>query len=296
MVEVGALANENYVQSRPVTRSVASYGSSTSRNTSTSSYASSVGSSARPASRVAHTRSASVRSNAPRSARPTTSMGVRAEEPKKNGTDSQQSYAKKPNTTSKVPITRKPRKFYSVNDLGAAYAQPLPAAREVSICQALDKLDISAASANLSNTAQDPVDQDQDALFKVPARITQRNRQYVDKSGSPVREQHRDVPVVPKTPTSKDLIQQFARVDSSYKAALTPLASPSPNKPSFLTKQSNVHNFVAFDVDERLGTFESEVRAMKEMISNSINGQKSSESELAAEKQKGRSQNAPTAC
>ncbi|ETS76912.1 hypothetical protein PFICI_10786 [Pestalotiopsis fici W106-1] len=275
-------------QTRPVTRSVASYNSNTSRNTSTSSYASSVGPGARPPSRTAHARSASVRSTAARGNRPITSMGVRAEEPTKNGTDTQQPLAKKPSTNSKVPITsKKVRKYHSVSDMSTAYIQSLPAAREASICRALDTLNFSEGST-ASSTTQDPVDSSQETetpTFKVPASVKRRNRQRVDTFGSPVREQRRDIPVVPKTPTSKDLIQQFARVNSSYKA-VTPLMSPSPTKASFLTKGSNLHNFVAWDVDERLGTFESEVKAMKEMISNSINGRMSSENELAAEKQK----------
>ncbi|KAF3023111.1 kinesin-like nuclear fusion protein [Neopestalotiopsis sp. 37M] len=273
---------------RPVTRSVASYNSNTSRNTSTSSYASSIGPGARPPSRTAHARSASVRSTATRSNRSATSMGVRAEEPTKNGTKFQQPLAKKPNTSSKVPITsKKVRKYHSVNDMSIAYAQSLPPAREASICRALDTFSISEGSA-ISHTAQDPVDSRQKTpspIFKVPTSVARRNHLRVDTSASPVREVRRDIPVVPKTPTSKDLMQQFARVNSSYKT-VTPLMSPSPTKASFLTKGSNLHNFVAWDVDERLGTFESEVKAMKEMISNSINGRMSSESELAAEKQK----------
>ncbi|KAH6652338.1 P-loop containing nucleoside triphosphate hydrolase protein [Truncatella angustata] len=71
---------------RPGTRSVASYNSSATRNTTNSSYATSIGPGGRPPSRTTtHSRSASVRSAAPKNgARPVTSMGVRSPEQTKN--------------------------------------------------------------------------------------------------------------------------------------------------------------------------------------------------------------------
>ncbi|ORY71007.1 P-loop containing nucleoside triphosphate hydrolase protein [Pseudomassariella vexata] len=62
----------------PVPRTISSYGSSTSRQTSNSSYASSIGPSSRPSSRQA--RSASVRSGASKNGRPATSMAIREED------------------------------------------------------------------------------------------------------------------------------------------------------------------------------------------------------------------------
>lgn len=86
--------------------------------------------------------------------------------------------------------------------------------------------------------------------------------------------------MVPMTPMRKKIMMQLARTESSYKAVRTPLMSPSPIKSAFLTKESNLNNFVAWDVDERLGTFENEFKAMKEMINSSLNGQKSLEENM----------------
>jgi kinesin family protein C1 len=89
------------------------------------------------------------------------------------------------------------------------------------------------------------------------------------------------------TPTAKEMQQQFARFDSSFKSAKPVYMSPSPTKAPYLTKESNLTGFTAWDVDERLGTFESEFAAMKDMINNSISGQKSLEEDVAAVRQKG---------
>ncbi|KAK9780350.1 putative Kinesin motor domain-containing protein [Seiridium cardinale] len=280
---------------RPGTRSVASYSSNTSRNTSNTSCASSIGPGGRPPSQPSHTRSTSVRSTASKNSRPgsrpVTSMGVRAEEQSKNGTTPTQRLAKKPNFSSRVPITRrKPRKCHSVNDMGVAYTQPFPTAGEASICQALTSLSLGRTSTASSQEDQTLVVSDPDTptpSFKRPSNVTVRDRRRrVDELGSPVREQSRDCLVVPNTPTHEDVMQQFARMDSSWKAAKIPMMSPSPAKLSFLTKDSNLHNFVAWDVDERLGTFESEFKAMKEMINNSMLGQKTLEDDVAAVREK----------
>lgn len=217
-------------------------------------------------------------------------MGLRAEEQGKNGMNPRQRLAKHPSSSSKVPIINpKVRKCHSVNDMGIAYAQPLPTAREASICQALTSFRIGEEKSPSRDGRNQVVSSPETPtpVFKVPSNITMRSRGHGDKPEASERGKFRDGPVVPKTPTPKEMMQQLARVDSTYRAARTPLMSPSPTKASFLTKESNLHNFVAWDVDERLGNFESEFKAMKEMINNSISGQKSLEDDVAAVRQKG---------
>lgn len=270
-----------------------SYGSSTSRNTSNSSYASSYGSGSRPASRSSHTRSASVRTAASKNGRPGTSTGVRAEEPVKNGMKPPPApRPTKKQNSSCLPV-QKLRKYYSVNDLaGAAVnADSPPAGREVSICQAFGSLSIDGAASRPSHKQTDQVV----SRFHIPSlhlgvspNVTLRNRGRDVGEKLPVyQKQSGDGPVAPKTPTAKELRQQFARVDSSFKSAKTVYTTPSPTKSSYLTKESNLTGFIAWDVDERLGTFESEFAAMKDMINTSISGQKSLEEDVAAVRQKG---------
>ncbi|KAI1860499.1 hypothetical protein JX265_009898 [Neoarthrinium moseri] len=271
--------------------------STISRNASNSSYASSIGPNGRPPSRSAHARSASVRSAATKNGRPVTSMGLRAEEQPqqqqgKNGTiptSQQQRVRKKPNSSS-LPIShKKVRKCNSVSAIGtaaAAYSTPLPTAREASICEAFDSLTITEVGMRSRRNRRNPVASGRESptpSLKVPPNVTLRYRGPASsKSAASEEDKSQDGPVVPRTPSAKEMTQQFARLDSSYRAAKTPLLSASPTKAEFLTKESNTLAFVAWDVDERLGNFESEFKAMKEMINTSIHGQKTLEEDVAA--------------
>ncbi|KAH8205136.1 hypothetical protein TruAng_000701 [Truncatella angustata] len=272
---------------RPGTRSVASYNSSATRNTTNSSYATSIGPGGRPPSRTTtHSRSASVRSAAPKNgARPVTSMGVRSPEQTKNGMTPHQLTSK--SSSSNLPV-RMLRKHYSVNDMDTAFAQSLPVSREASICQQFNALTIREPCTKSSQDGRNPVvsgPQTPPPTFKIPSSVTVRNRGQQGGSlgaGALVKEQSRDNQVVPETPTCMEMTHQYARLESSLRAVRTVMMSPSPTKSSFLTKESNLNNFVVWDVDERLGTFETEFKAMKEMISTSISGQKSLEENVAA--------------
>lgn len=287
-------ANCNYdIQNRPVTRQTAAYNSSVGRSNLNNSYANSIGPGGRPPSRSAHTRTPSVRSAAPKNGRPVTSMGVRTEEPTKNSTSSHQCFALPPKS-SRIPTKpKKIRKWHSVSDMGAKYIQPLPTPREASICQGFESLHISENGARPSLERWSPVVPGRETpppKVRLPTDVTVRHRgQSGAKLSNSVPELSRDDPVVPMTPTYKELMQQFARTESSYKAVQTPMMSPSPTKSTFLTKDSNLPNFVAWDVDERLGTFESEFKAMKEMINTSISGQKSLEDNMSDLQKKSKS-------
>ncbi|KAI0124054.1 P-loop containing nucleoside triphosphate hydrolase protein [Xylariales sp. AK1849] len=249
------------------------YGANGSRNTSNSSYASSLGPGSRPPSRSSHARSASVRSAAPKNGRPVTSMGVRAEEQSNNGTMPPMLRAAQSSSYSTAVPVKKARKYHSVNDMAAAYAQPLSTAREASFCEAFESLSIKGTNATVSRNQRNQailIPDTPTPSYVVLPNITMRNRGHEvgDKLGIPNKERTWDGPVAPKTPTLKEMQQQAARVDSSYRA------------------ESNVTGFIAWDVDERLGNFESEFKAMKDMINNSITGQKSLEEDVAAVRSK----------
>ncbi|KAK8045823.1 kinesin family member C1 [Apiospora saccharicola] len=259
------------------------------------SYASSVGPGARPPSRsqtsYSHGRTGSVRSTSSRTARPVTSMGVR-EEPQqnsnnnnnKNGTKIPRRLAKA-KSCSNLPISKKRK------GVPAAYATPLPAAREASICEQMASLSIGGRGSDaLAPHAADQVNPGSktpppSSLLMPPPNFTTPQRaidpEEPPSAGLGVKED----PVVPKTPTIEQFEQRTRLFESAYqsvrKARMAASNSPIKQSPSFLSKYSNTTNFVAWDVDERLGTFESEFKAMKEIINHSIVGQKTLEEDVA---------------
>lgn len=90
--------------------------------------------------------------------------------------------------------------------------------------------------------------------------------------------------VAPITPrqTSQDARAAMARVEAALTDLKTPgsvAMSPSPTKfhPPFLTKDSNMRGFTAWDVDERLHEVESQFKAMKEVVNGSLNDRKALE-------------------
>lgn len=219
-------------------------------------------------------------------------MGVRAEEQNKNGMEPTQLLFQRLGSNSELSATnRQLRKHCSVNDMSNNYGQPLQTGREASFCQQFNALTISEVVATPTKNGWNQVvlgKETPTSTSSVPSIVTVRNRGRVgDKLEPKTIGRTLDSPVVPKTPTIADMCQQFARFESAYKAPRVPLVGTSPTKLSYLTKESNVHGFVAWDVDERLGTFESEFKVMKEMINNSINGQKSLEDDVATFKAKG---------
>ena len=74
---------------------------------------------------------------------------------------------------------------------------------------------------------------------------------------------------------------------SIMKAARTP--SPTKQHTPFLTKDSNVRNFVAWDVDERLRDVEHQFRDMKEVMNNSLTDKKKLEEAIDHAKTRGMS-------
>nr|XP_036582713.1 kinesin family protein [Colletotrichum truncatum]KAF6791504.1 kinesin family protein [Colletotrichum truncatum] len=56
----------------------------------------------------------------------------------------------------------------------------------------------------------------------------------------------------------------------SIKASRSPARSPSPNKPSFLTKDSNLTQFTAWDVEGRLGELDSQFKKVQDSMNSMI--------------------------
>jgi hypothetical protein len=220
-------------------------------------------------------------------------MDVRTEDQGKNGTKNlRQRLTRKPSANNLPIRDRRVRKYHSINGMAAAagYATPLPVAREVSVSDLFRSLAITAGQPVNDNAQkqQSPVVLPPETPTKVPANVTMRNRSRGGDKLGPCPEKFGGSLVAPRSPSAKELKRQVARLDSSYKATKEAFLTPSPTKPQFLTKETNTRGFVAWDVDERLGNFESEFKAMKEMINNSISGQKSLEDDVAAVRSKGR--------
>lgn len=73
---------------------------------------------------------------------------------------------------------------------------------------------------------------------------------------------------------------------STRKYTESPSKSPSKSRP-YLTKDSNIRGFVAFDVDERLIEVEQQFKSMKEMMNLSLNDRKGMEEAIEMAKTRG---------
>lgn len=79
--------------------------------------------------------------------------------------------------------------------------------------------------------------------------------------------------------------QQLASVS---KTPGSPLKSSSPTKRTFLTKESNIRGFAAWDVDERLHEVEAQFKAMKEVMNGSLGDRKALEEVIDLAKTRGK--------
>jgi len=69
------------------------------------------------------------------------------------------------------------------------------------------------------------------------------------------------------------------------------ITSPTKSSASFLTKNSDIRNFSAWDVDERLHLVESQFKAMKEVMDGSLTDRKRLEEVIDITKTRGRTRN-----
>lgn len=72
------------------------------------------------------------------------------------------------------------------------------------------------------------------------------------------------------TPSNKQLRQQLEMVQRSIVVLRTGSPIKSPARGKFLTKDSNVTGFAAFDVDGRVDTIESRFEALKAMVDSTM--------------------------
>lgn len=97
----------------------------------------------------------------------------------------------------------------------------------------------------------------------------------------------------PKTPPSTQQVQQMIEkfgdtlLASTMKCTGSPSKSPSKVRP-FLTKDSNLRAFTAWDVDERLVDMESEFKVLKEVMNGSLTDKKAMEEVIEMAKTRGR--------
>lgn len=104
----------------------------------------------------------------------------------------------------------------------------------------------------------------------------------------------------PKTPRSTQQVQQLmdkfedTLLASTRKCTVSPSKSPSKVRP-FLTKDSNLRAFTAWDVDERLVDMESQFKALKEVMNVSLTDKKAMEEVIEMAKTRGRNRQHPVA-
>ena len=92
-----------------------------------------------------------------------------------------------------------------------------------------------------------------------------------------------------QTPSAKHARKQLQRVDkciTNVKAVLSPSKSPSPQK--FLTKYSNVTDYLVWDVDGRVGDMESQFKELKDMVNSSLTQKKGHDDAFELAKTRGR--------
>lgn len=99
----------------------------------------------------------------------------------------------------------------------------------------------------------------------------------------------------PKTPHSTQQVHKLmdkfedTLLASTRKCMVSPSKSPSKVR-SFLTKDSNLRAFTAWDVDGRLVDMESQFKALKEVMNVSLTDKKAMEEVIEMAKTRGRNQ------
>lgn len=74
---------------------------------------------------------------------------------------------------------------------------------------------------------------------------------------------------------------------SPSKTFQSPIKTPSPTK-SFLNKDSNLHSFIAWDVDGRVVDMESQFKELKDMVNTTLSERKGHDDALELAKTRGK--------
>ncbi|KAI1299414.1 P-loop containing nucleoside triphosphate hydrolase protein [Xylaria venustula] len=274
---------------RPPTSNAAGFRQlSNSSYTSNSSYGSSVGYGARPPSR-SHTRTRS----ATRTVRPATSMGTREDGRGSNGTVPQQP---EPFTVASPSTSKKPGKKYgpslrkhkSAQVLLSSKSSCLPGERdrEASLVRKFDHMTLNTSNQQQLEDQANPKLDASSASYNMPPPMTPRKG---EKRSSNVPRYTNEAPrhsqVAPETP--RQLCDSIQHALKSLTPACAP--SPSPTKGSFLTKSSNVRNFLVGevnDIDERVAKMGSEVERLRDFMESTEKISTSVKEELESSKRR----------
>lgn len=87
-------------------------------------------------------------------------------------------------------------------------------------------------------------------------------------------------PEAPHTPSNKLSCSRFVVVELATAAKELVAPFKSPHKPGYLTKESNVKGFTAWDVDERLTEFDTKLDVVKNLLNGSLFDRKAMEETL----------------
>ena len=201
-----------------------------------------------------------------------------AEPQGKNGTTKLPQLPRK--TSSGGILPKSVRHVQSFAELGSM--------REVSLSSDFAKLSLGdklnrkrTVSGEVCRTRSTPATESPRVVFKKPESA-------LPTLQTPVRVKRRSSVVPPETPVLRT-IKEMRETVQSIRASASPAKSPCPRH--FLTKDSNVTNltgFTAWDVDERLGDFDSKLRDMDERFSNSLDQRKLLEEAVQMAKSRGK--------
>ncbi|TGJ76820.1 hypothetical protein E0Z10_g10819 [Xylaria hypoxylon] len=255
---------------RPASTNIGSFRQpSNSSYTSNSSYASSLGPNSRPPSR-SHLRARS----ATRPARPATSMGTREDGQGSNGKVPQQPVSSAFTTRdgskkSSTKASKNLRKHKSAQVLSSSKSScpPMDKEREASLINSFNHMSLDAKGEHEQGDQASSKLNKNIASSDMPPPIMTPRKGGNRSSYAPryINEETQDSQVAPKTPSAKQLLQNF---DHSFKH-LTPTIcrlSSSPNKQSFLNKYSNVKSFLVNDIDEKVAKMGSDYEKLRDFM------------------------------
>jgi kinesin family member C1 len=298
----------------------ARHNSYAARNTTTSSYTSSVGPGARPPSAAGRSNfSKSVHGGYARGnpARPATAMGHYVEN---EHAPTQQPNCTKSCVSSCIPVSsqspRKSPRGTKLRSVKSAHplcpATPTPSSQRQSslgsLTQSFGRMNIEddgSEAGKYINTRNQAVSARNEQDLNDPfignnnldvENITIRHPRGGQVSSKPTveakhtREGGAAVSCTPSKP-SQDVLAAMARLKSTLKRAEMPnfSASCSPTKKTlpFLTKDSNTRDFVAWDSEDRLREFESEFEAFKDKVNASLTDSKKLEEAVEVNRTRG---------
>ncbi|KAF6833877.1 kinesin family protein, partial [Colletotrichum musicola] len=256
--------------------------------------------------------------NAPTQARPRTAFSTRLEDEYDGPMEQQHGTALQSQRLNfpRRPLDFQPNKFRSAN-FNSAPSMHQPR-REVSLASRFGALSIkddtaadsaqdedqvvfsqdnSRASSTTTAASSAPTEEVNNVTMRPPSR---RLAMKPPPELSPKKRQASRMtdPVTP-SPDSKRVradLEILEETIMSIKASRSPARSPSPNKLLFLTKDSNVTQFTAWDVEGRLGELDSQFKKVqdsmnsmisdKELMDERIEMYKKRISELEAERDK----------